>query len=280
MTRRLCPGDEPALERFLSARAESSMFLRSNVREVGLVDAGERLHGTYVAAERDGAIIAVASHGWNGMVLVQGDVDAVGACAREAVALTGRLIKGLGGPWTLVTAARAALGLTGQPGIVDSREDLFTLTLSQLRVPEPLADGRWICRPPRASDHAALARWSADYQVEALGATPSAELDARIRREVEAGAGGWVLAVGDQPCAMSRFTARLPDAAQIGGVYTPPVLRRRGYARAVVAGSLLQARAEGVERAILFTEQTNLAARTAYLALGFTLIGEYGLVLF
>jgi len=62
----------------------------------------------------------------------------------------------------------------------------------------------------------------------------------------------------------------------VGGVWTPKALRGRGYARCAVAGSLLLARAEGARRAILFTN-TGQAAR-AYEALGFTRIGEYGLL--
>jgi uncharacterized protein len=76
------------------------------------------------------------------------------------------------------------------------------------------------------------------------------------------------------------FNARLPDVVQVGGVYTPPEHRRRGAARAVVAGMLRGARdEEGVGRAILFTGDDNVAAQTAYRAIGFTAVGEYGLVL-
>ena len=58
-------------------------------------------------------------------------------------------------------------------------------------------------------------------------------------------------------------------------------LRRNGAAavtRAVVAGRFLEARARGVVRAVLFTE--NPAARRAYEALGFQRLEEYGLVIF
>jgi predicted GNAT family acetyltransferase len=88
----------------------------------------------------------------------------------------------------------------------------------------------------------------------------------------------WVLAVEGKPVARSAFSGQLPDTVQIGGVYAPPELRRRGYGRGVVAGSLVDARARGVTRAILFTE--NPAARAAYLALGFRVVGDYGIVLF
>jgi len=55
--------------------------------------------------------------------------------------------------------------------------------------------------------------------------------------------------------------------------------RRRGYARAVVAASLLDARAEGAQTAILFTGESNTAAQKAYVALGFRHIGAYRLLL-
>jgi GNAT superfamily N-acetyltransferase len=62
------------------------------------------------------------------------------------------------------------------------------------------------------------------------------------------------------------------------GVYTPPELRGRGHARAVVATSLIDARAAGATRAILFTPRPNAVA--AYRAVGFAPIGHYAVVLF
>ena len=79
---------------------------------------------------------------------------------------------------------------------------------------------------------------------------------------------------------MSAFNAALPDMVQIGGVYTPPALRGHGYGRAVVAGSLLEARADGVERSILFTAAGNAPAQRAYRALGYRVVGRYGVVVF
>src|SRR5438552_10624203 len=80
-------------------------------------------------------------------------------------------------------------------------------------------------------------------------------------------------------CSTSVFNAMLPDIVQIGGVWTPPEFRGRGYARAVVAGSLLAARKQGVARAVLFADPANERARRAYQFLGFRIVGDYGLVL-
>jgi predicted GNAT family acetyltransferase len=59
----------------------------------------------------------------------------------------------------------------------------------------------------------------------------------------------------------------------------PPPLRGKGYARCAVAGSLLDARAQGATRAVLFTQESNAAAIRSYQLLGFDRCGEYGLQL-
>ncbi len=49
--------DEPLLQEFLRGYRDSSMFLRSNLREAGIVDKGKPYQGTYVGAF-DGARLA------------------------------------------------------------------------------------------------------------------------------------------------------------------------------------------------------------------------------
>jgi predicted GNAT family acetyltransferase len=68
------------------------------------------------------------------------------------------------------------------------------------------------------------------------------------------------------------------SAGQLGGIYTPPDLRGRGYAKAAVAGSLMAARDRGASRAVLFTN--NPSAARSYEAVGFKRLGGYGLALF
>jgi uncharacterized protein len=273
-------GDEAALEAFLVQHVDSSMFLRANARRAGLVDGGQRFQGTYAAAWQDGAIVAVAAAWWNGMLSLQVPAPAQLEVAHVAVERSGRAVSGLTGPAAQVAAARSRLGLDGRPTQMDDREDLFGLTLADLRLPPALADGRWQRRAPLPEELPLLARWRAEYEVESLGATPGPELDEKSRQAMAAGLPHSVLVVDGELRAMTTFNARLPDVVQIGGVYTPPALRGRGYARAVVAGSLLAVRAEGVGRALLFTGAENHAARRAYLALGFRIIGDYSLVLF
>ncbi len=281
-------GDEAVLERFLSGHADSSMFLRSNARAMGLEDAGERLQGTYVAEfDDDGAMAGAVAHYWNGNVVLQAPGrHAAGALARRAVAESGRPVAGLVGPWSQVVEARAALGMADRRAALETEEDLFALDLDRLSVPAALAGGRVECRAPAGDDEVArVCAWRAAYEVEALGSEPAQDLDAEARAGVEQGiARGemWILVDRErgEMLSMTAINARLPDIVQIGGVYTPPELRARGHARAVVAGQLAALRAQGARRAVLFTGRANAQARRAYESLGFRIVGDYGLLLF
>lgn len=282
--RTLSAGDEAALESFLLPYAASSMFLRANSRSAGLVDRGAPLQGTYVAAVEAGEIVSVAAHFWNGMLVLQSpEPRALEPAARAAVSRSGRELRGLVGPSRQVAAARAALGLSGKSTALDSREDLYELDLELLRIPEALTSGRVVCRRAHLEELPLAAAWRVDYSVEALGIAPSPELESTSRAEIERLQeewSQWLLTADGRPVSYSAFNARLPDIVQVGGVWTPPTLRGRGYGRAVVAGSLRDARAEGVRRAVLFTDEENRPARAAYDALGFRVVGDYAIVIF
>ncbi|MBE9206905.1 GNAT family N-acetyltransferase [Nostoc sp. LEGE 06077] len=278
----LQPGDEAFLENFLLQHADTSMFLRSNWREAGLLDQGARFQGTYVAAIADATMVAVAAHYWNGMLIVQAPVHLT-EVVQATVAQSHRPISGIAGPATQVEATKQVLGLVKRPTQLDESEILFSLALQNLQVPLALL-GEVECRLPYPEEFDLLSQWSADFNVEALGHTKTSDLILSCRRDLEARqarARHWVLVFKDTPIAYTTFNAWLPDIVQIGGVWTPPPLRGKGYAKCVVAGSLLEARSHGVERAILFTNQENHPAQAAYQGIGFRPTGKkFGLVIF
>jgi RimJ/RimL family protein N-acetyltransferase len=277
----LQPGDETALDTFLSDYTDTSMFLRANARAAGLSDRGAPLEATYVAALERGRITGVAAHCWNGVVLVQAPAHA-GALACDAVRRSGRAVTGLSGPWAHVATARAALGLATAPTVQDSRDELYVLDLARLVVPRALRGGELRVRHPATEELALLVTWRVRFSVEALGTPETPELrrvsEADIQLQHERGA-DWVLAAGDALVAYAAFNAMLPEIVQVGGVWTPPAARGRGYARSVVAGALLAAGKQGVRRAVLFAHPANAAARRAYCSIGFRIVGDYGLVL-
>ena len=248
------------------------MFLLGNSRAAGLTDDGQPYQGTYVGAFEGEALRGVVCHAWNGMLLLQAPADAV-ELAREAVRLTGRELEGFTGPLEQVEAAAKAL-VTG-PVLRSEREVLFTLKRGDLKVP-PLAHQT---RRPHPHELPLLAQWRYDYVVELDLDRPGEE----ARQDAEQGiarshARGdlFVLEHEGRLVAKTAFNARIAEAVQIGGVYVPPSLRGRGYAKAVVAGQLLLANAP---RALLFTGEQSHAAQAAYRAVGFERAGSYGLVL-
>jgi len=152
------------------------------------------------------------------------------------------------------------------------------------QVPSALASGKVQCRLPHTQELELLSQWCVAYNVETLGQLETPDLLPTCRQEIAARqttARQWVLVAEDTPVAYTAFNARLPDIVQIGGVWTPPPFRGKGYAKCVVAGSLLEARSHGVKRAILFTNRDNYAAQAAYQGIGFRPTGEeFGLLLF
>jgi uncharacterized protein len=278
MVRILRDADQPALESFLADHADSSMFLLANSRKGGLVDRGLPFQATYAAAFDGDRIVAVAAHSWLGTVLVQAPVRLL-EVVRAAVAASGRRTTGVLGPHAQARAAAEALA----PARIadEGRELLYALDLRELRLPDALASNRVRCRRPQQSELALLTDWRADYVLEARVEEAAPDLRARCAVSIEllhADGADFVVECGGSPVSYCCYNARTAEAVQIGGVWTPVALRGRGYARAVVAGALQAAAAQGASRAILFTPETNLPARRAYEALGFTVVGDYGLI--
>jgi predicted GNAT family acetyltransferase len=268
-----------AMQAYLASRGETCMFIRSNLAAVGLRWSGESLEGQYLIAWRDGAIVGVVAHYWNGMVLVQADA-ALDELAIRAVRHSGRPVTGFSGATDQVRTARAALGLTDAPAQLDHDETLMALALDALVVPSPLARGELSVRPATPADRDPVIAWRVAYFLETKTEVDPARAAHKVKAWFDAGMHRdppWIARVGAEPVAMCAFNARVPDTVQVGAVYTPPELRNRGYARAVVAGALLDARAHGVARAILFTPRPDALA--AYRAIGFEPIGQFTIVL-
>ncbi len=282
--RLLGPGDEEPLERFLAAHRDGGHLLRANLSRGGIEDRGSPYQGTYAACLRQGAVTSVAAHCWNGMLLLQADEAAVGVVgvvrpARLALAASGRRLTGLLGPWGQVVQVARSLDLPQDCSGLDRPQQLMTLDLEDLILPEPLAGGELICRRARSSELELLYNWRAGFDAETLGLREDRALRTAARQTVDrlqTGGDNWVLTRGGRLVAGCTVIGETGEAIQIGGVSTPKDRRNRGYGRSVVAGTLRAARDRGRARALLFTN--NPAAERAYRAIGFAASGEVGLI--
>jgi ribosomal protein S18 acetylase RimI-like enzyme len=277
----LQPGDEATLEAFLLPRVESSMFLIGNLRDSGLIDRGQPYEGTYAAAFIKDEIVGAVAHFWNGNLAFQAPKHLEDLWP-VAVRASGRPIRGLLGPIEQVAVVYRALDLRGTQIQVDEVENLYSLDLADLVVPEPLRSGRVTGRLVGPCDLDLLTEWRVGFSLESLGEEEGADLRDRCRVDAERVIRErrcWLLEDGGRPVSTSAFNTSFAEAVQVGGVWTPPELRRRGYGRAVVAASLLDARAQRVGKGVLFTGLDNVPAQKAYLALGFRHVGDYRLTL-
>lgn len=262
------------IESFLYRHVQSSMFPLANLRNFGLNGSDPRAVRMWVIGDDPRAVFTITNEG---MILPQCP-DCTDHELLSALALIGD------GPFTGVIGeaaqARRIIRLAGwqdKAAVMDEDEPSFSLNLEALILPE-MSRSRLV--PLADIDRAKAIAWRRAYLIETPGflakeATHQATCDVEsylVRDSHRA------LLIDGQPVAMTGFNAALPDVVQIGGVYTPPNLRCRGYARTAVALHLNEARESGVTRAILFAASES-AAR-AYMAIGFAPVGKFALILF
>ncbi len=276
-------GDESCLDAWYARRPDDTIFQRSNLARAGMAFASQRYGGVYAAAFDGEDIVGVVAHYWSGFVMPLADApeDHVRPLLDATIEESGLPVNGVIGQRDQVGACLRSPRLRERPARRADNETLYGLDLDALRVPEALAAGTMSVRPIRADDLPLLTAWRVAYLTEAF----NLEADDRTRAEAAsemasslAEKRGWVAESDGAIRAFSGFNAALPDVVQVGGVYTPPDARSRGLARAVVAGRLLDARAAGAARSVLFTGVDNRPAQRAYEALGYARIGDWAIV--
>jgi len=256
---------------FLRQHLDIAMFPLSNIRQFGMDGAHEYAMRFWVARQ-GGAItdaVGLANSGALMPVCPNGDWAAVRRALRgEAVA---RFI----GPSQQVRPLITALGMQNAATTLNDDVGHYTLDLAVLRLP----NGPGQIVPIAESPAQTMRDWLLQYELEALQTPPAqAAKDAEFSYvEYCEHQSHVVLMERDTPLAMTGFNARIPEAVQIGGVFTPPALRGRGYARRALALHLEQARQSGVTRASLFAASE--AAARAYVGIGFERIGDWTLCL-
>ncbi len=72
-----------------------------------------------------------------------------------------------------------------------------------------------------------------------------------------------------RPVSMAGLTRQVAGTIRVGPVYTPPGLRRRGYAGAVTAAVSQAALDAGADEVLLFTDLANPTSNSLYQRLGF-----------
>ncbi len=88
----------------------------------------------------------------------------------------------------------------------------------------------------------------------------------------------WSLKEDNEIVSMAAMNAMYENIGQVGGVYTPKEHRSRGFSKKCMRGLLYDCfHQHKLQKIILFTGNTNIAAQKVYEAIGFKRIGRYGM---
>jgi uncharacterized protein len=151
-----------------------------------------------------------------------------------------------------------------------------------------LEEARPVTGVPGASRNATLADrpllldWWQAFVIEALHgqATDEIEIARAVDHRLSAAGAGFVLWDHEGPVSFAGFGGQTPNGIRIGPVYTPPALRQRGYASALVAGLSARLLSGGRRFCFLYTDASNLASNRIYQRIGYEYVCDSAEVVF
>lgn len=157
---------------------------------------------------------------------------------------------------------------TGATAVERMRNRLYQL--GDLVPPRPAPPGQ--ARVAGDADQDLLVAW---FRAFAREAAIVADRDPVRAVRDRLGYGGLTLWEADgAPVSMAGLTRQVAGTARVGPVYTPPGLRRRGYAGAVTAAVSQAALDAGTAEVLLFTDLANPASNSLYQHLGYRLVED------
>ncbi len=153
----------------------------------------------------------------------------------------------------------APRGLEVRPGM---RLRIHALTAVRPDLPRPPG----VMRGGTSGDVDLVARWLAAFSTET--GIPGTEPEAAARRLVDTGAAR-LWDVDGTAVSMAARAGATATAIRVGYVFTPPELRGRGYATALVADLSAEVLAEGRRSAFLYTDLANPTSNAIYARIGY-----------
>lgn len=140
-------------------------------------------------------------------------------------------------------------------------------------------------RPRRATeaDRAIVIAWLGAFQREAMGETSDSEAEESARRWLTSESRALYLwedpAPGEgrpgRPVTVAGVGGPTPNGIRVSAVYTPPELRRRGYATACVAAISQMELDAGRQFVFLFTDLANPTSNHIYQEIGYEPVCDF-----
>ena len=153
-------------------------------------------------------------------------------------------------------------GQVGEVGDLNRRLRVYELRQVQTR---PFPPGTFQVAGPL--EIPIIAKWVQAFEAEALGEFH--ELDLARAERLITGDQIFTWTVDEETVSMAMKTRPITHSITIGGVYTPPKHRRRGYAGALVANLSQYLLHDGYQFVNLFTDLNNPTSNKIYMEVGY-----------
>jgi len=138
-------------------------------------------------------------------------------------------------------------------------------------------------RPATREDEPLLLEWMDAFGREALEEGDPGRVEARaaVEHRLDGADGGFLLwEDGGEPVSLAAWGGPTPNGIRIGPVYTPPPLRGRGYATALVAELSRMLLDSGRSFCFLFTDLANPTSNAIYRRIGYVRVCDAAMIAF
>jgi uncharacterized protein len=140
---------------------------------------------------------------------------------------------------------------------------------------DPPADVAGRMRAIEERDRHVVVRWLTGFGAEALPPdAPRFDAEGAFERRLAGTTGRYLLWETDEPVSLAGYGGSTPHGVRIGPVYTPPELRRRGFASALVGTLTRDLLAGDVDFCFLYTDLDNPTSNRIYQDVGYEFVAE------
>jgi GNAT superfamily N-acetyltransferase len=124
-------------------------------------------------------------------------------------------------------------------------------------------------RSATTADRALLLDWVQAFASESFDDVDPRAAERQVDARLERGVGGFAFWEDDGPVSLVGWGGETPNGMRIGPVYTPPEVRRRGYASALTASVSARLLSAGRRFCFLYTDVENTTANRIYGEIGY-----------
>ncbi len=263
---------------FLKQHENYTLFLLGNFENYGFNLSQAPYSGNFKLIRSHDEIVGVFSLTKKGSLLIETTArDSIfemvlKSCLEESISLTG-----LVGNWEFCNPFWNFLKNKKviQTEIFNSKEILYSVDLSNVSsLPQPnvrlLTEADYLQWKPLRLDYLIEEGVPNDLSDEQLF---DIYLDKVSKKII------WGFFLQDKLVSIADLNAKALDLGQVGGVYTTPSFRKKGYSKSVMQQLLLDAKKlHSIRKLIIFTGEKNFAAQKLYNALGVQHIGYFSLL--